>query len=732
MIKEALANQINWGDSLVGRLLNSILRKAGIGIDLIKIDKVIERLRVQFDILKDQIKIKNDVNSFKKLFYFQVSLLLGMLIEEFDKSETSKDEVIKISKSIRFQISVLDAPDEETKKDKLEVIDKLKEFIGKIDVLKDGNIKDTKGDDTKDNGVKVDVIQKSPEMEELKKIVTIFINNSDIKDKREILSLSKSNIGSDIALKNMNTINITQTKAGDSDDKLDLNKLVNQSIDNLNKMKNSEEWKGYDIDSFIEKIKEFQKNNDLSGLLKYLSYLINLKTKTQSSSKKEVESDALAVSEKQKFIKGYSDFINENQLEISASNRDDKEDDIEDVDYEDVTDEKEQGSKNIEQNKRDSKKIEQEEKNIKLIFEEIFTKEYMKKYDVDEDDIKKLDKELVSEESTSITIDPIIEILKIFNRAYKIHTPGIIPSGRSGGKVSNSVFTEYEYVGDSGSGGTPDSPGAGPYRNKVTFNKWESAVLDIIKDPEYQQIFNQKTYFHFSPADPRFNTSKDRKEGGGKSLLKMINELLDGGRLYRSGAQQKFISEYFDVQVDPRKLGFNAGEVDKIAKTASKQKLENKLSFRDFDSLKGNTKIERNFIFRRETKKGGIWYFKVLEVKDKDVFFLLTNGFPYDINLKKKVEELSDTGPVWFGYTDDFKSGVSSRVEVDLKKEFNNFNKGDILDWKGKIEVLCDSEESIFRGDSNMKSPTQKKKTDKLKDEIDKNEDWRDLIKSKK
>jgi len=48
------------------------------------------------------------------------------------------------------------------------------------------------------------------------------------------------------------------------------------------------------------------------------------------------------------------------------------------------------------------------------------------------------------------TFDPIIEIVRLFHRAWRIHTPGVIPSGRTGGKVSNSVFREYEDLGSGG------------------------------------------------------------------------------------------------------------------------------------------------------------------------------------------------------------------------------------------------------------------------------------------
>jgi hypothetical protein len=43
-------------------------------------------------------------------------------------------------------------------------------------------------------------------------------------------------------------------------------------------------------------------------------------------------------------------------------------------------------------------------------------------------------------------IDPVIEICKIFNRAHKLHTTQVIPSGRNNGKVSNMTFESIHHL----------------------------------------------------------------------------------------------------------------------------------------------------------------------------------------------------------------------------------------------------------------------------------------------
>jgi hypothetical protein len=720
-IDEALANEINWGDSLIGRMLNSMMRKASIGIDLIKIDKVIERLKTQFEILKDQIKIKQDTEAIKKLFYVAVSQLLGMLIVEISNTQTSKDEIIKIAKSIRNDINNITPPeDEEVKKDKLELLDKLKEFIDKIE-----------GDETQkpsdEKTTEVEVVDTSnKERDKIKNLITLYVNQLDSEDpeNKEIIALSKSNnITSEVALKDMDKIQVsTNVSDQNKDEESKFSRLL-EAASALIKYLESEIKSGVNEEQykkFIEKINKFKEKQDWQGLSEYLLY-VKFYFQSQESKKQNTNQKALAqTNDSYRYIKDYSQFIKESNLVVV----DTKDSNVEAqyTPYEEVPN-------NKDENKQDSKKIEQEEKNIKVIFEEIFTKEYMKKYDFDEADKDKLNKEIVSNETTSITIDPIIEILKIFNRAYKIHTPGIISSGRTGGKVSNSVFREYEYVGD-GTGGTPDSPGAGPYRNKAIFDKWESAVLDIIKDPEYQQIFNEKTYFHFSPSDPRFNTSENKKEGGGKALLKFINELLDGGKLYKTGAQQKFISEYFDVEVDSKKLGYTPNETGNNAKIAKDQKTEEKLKFLSWDSIKEN-KVEINMIFKRKSKDS-TWYFKILEAKEGEkVFFLLSEGFPYNLKLEESVHLLSSTGNLWIGcvsskeFRDNQPIKLTKRLQIEEKEKIDDFTKGGEISFGGKLFVLCKQDGSIFKESSNMKEAVHKKLIDNWNNLKDKNTDWK-------
>ncbi len=190
---------------------------------------------------------------------------------------------------------------------------------------------------------------------------------------------------------------------------------------------------------------------------------------------------------------------------------------------------------------------------IKEYFEENVN---YKIWGVEVSEVKRIDGEIEEEskdnkELTINGIDPIIEILKLFNRAYKLHTTNNIPGGRSGGAVSRSVYNEYTPFGGQGSGqsGTSD----GPYRNNKIFNVWENAVLDIMKERKYQPIFSKET---------KIRIGDKLVPGAGATFKRLITDLLDTEKLYNKGAQQKFLNEYFgpDAIKEGTKLGVGDDE----------------------------------------------------------------------------------------------------------------------------------------------------------------------------
>jgi len=144
--------------------------------------------------------------------------------------------------------------------------------------------------------------------------------------------------------------------------------------------------------------------------------------------------------------------------------------------------------------------------------------------------------------------DPVIEILKLFNRAYKLYTSQYI-SKRTNfnpeGGIGVSTGAEYTSFG-----GSNDK---GPYRNNKIFDAWESAVQDIMKDRKYQFIFDKKT---------KLRVGDELRPNGGANLRKFMTDMLDGESLYKSksgygsegqGAQAKLLDKYFGEADDASK-----------------------------------------------------------------------------------------------------------------------------------------------------------------------------------
>lgn len=193
----------------------------------------------------------------------------------------------------------------------------------------------------------------------------------------------------------------------------------------------------------------------------------------------------------------------------------------------------------------------------------------LKQWMLDKTEVEKvkvnLEKKL-AEKKDSIVIqgmDPVLEVVKAFNRAYKLHTTQVIPSGRSGGKVSNKTFMEYHCFG----GGSPANAGegGGPYRNIAIFNQWEDCVLDVMKDRRYQKIFNSNT---------RLKVGSEYIEKAGANLRKFMSDMLDGDEIYRGGSgneqggQAKLLDKYFGYKDDKEGKDLYYSESDRESVTS--------------------------------------------------------------------------------------------------------------------------------------------------------------------
>ena len=172
--------------------------------------------------------------------------------------------------------------------------------------------------------------------------------------------------------------------------------------------------------------------------------------------------------------------------------------------------------------------------------------------------------------------DPIIAICRIFKRANDIYFTPVIPSGRSGGKVSNKTFLEYEKLGGGTSGASDaDNPGYGPWAVKKLRNDWTDGVLAVLEDQKYRKVL-ANIKFIVPGSEDNFNrtaesfikrydsfmkvyeaeTTTDSPAGGqlgvnkkshGQILFDFINDLLDSKTAADFDGQRRILlKKYFE------------------------------------------------------------------------------------------------------------------------------------------------------------------------------------------
>ena len=211
----------------------------------------------------------------------------------------------------------------------------------------------------------------------------------------------------------------------------------------------------------------------------------------------------------------------------------------------------------------------------------------------------------LSEDKSAFTIDgydPIIEILKLFNRAYKLYMVKHISKRKDGAGVSTD--SEYTQFGDK------------CFRNDKIFDVWEFAVQDILKDRKYQFIFDKKTLL---------KVGDELRPNGGANLRKFMTDMLEGETLYKSksgfgeggrGAQATLLDRYFGAPEETDKPGLKAAtENPEIEgnKIMSERVMENAVKIKTTkisDSINADGKtpeypIQKSYLIVKGTDKDG-------------------------------------------------------------------------------------------------------------------------------
>ena len=277
-------------------------------------------------------------------------------------------------------------------------------------------------------------------------------------------------------------------------------------------------------------------------------------------------------------------------------------------------------------------------------------------------------------------VDPVMEIVKIFNRAYKLHTTQVIPTGRSGGKVSNKTFMEYTCFGQ----GTPAGAGesGGPYRNDKIFNQWENAVQNIMKSTKYQKLFRSETQL-------KSETGKVIEKAG-LYLGKFMRDMLDGDGLYKNGAQNKFIEKYFGELPPDAETTFPGSDDDKVNdKTSTDMPDPLNLQFKK-DPIKMEKLDEMSGSFfacvtKDDKGKDKQIYFYVQSVDATYAFVTYCESFYF---FKRYIKE---SGQALKG--DNFKGSLDKVIKVDSKNEDGEYQ---IRATKIKLENLINKDDGQF------------------------------------
>ena len=223
--------------------------------------------------------------------------------------------------------------------------------------------------------------------------------------------------------------------------------------------------------------------------------------------------------------------------------------------------------------------------------------------------------------------DPIIAIIRVFSRAHDLYYTDYIPSGRTGGKVSNKTMREYTPLGKDS--GTPDSP-KGPFAVKSILSKWTDGVMQILEDQKYRKIL-ANIKFVVAGAEDTFNKESvvlklsdfklileeaedkdvdatgEGKKSQGQILFDFINSMLDKETIADFDTQKrKLLRKYFGQSVPEDKIESTVStrvdrpisKADKEAKTLIWKKCEDtKFKTGSFYAIPIKKQLNHEFIF---------------------------------------------------------------------------------------------------------------------------------------
>jgi len=695
-VNEMIENDVNWGDSLVGRLFNSILRKGEIGYNMMRMKNIIKLLKNKFEVMNDDVQL-SDLPAKEKIT-IHVAARLHMLSEKIVSGSSYK-------KIIQLVVEAEEALDQV--KDQ-EGVDVVYEKLGEYKTFLLDGVKEEGGEESDFDASKALGQGDAPDIDkskvkelgeetgdplELPRNLTLELIPKYIERYKQAIQKVKQEMQKDA--EEAKKIPVAKKKVKDTKEFKKMYRQIAKYIhsDYRNNDASIISTIGDDkAKEILQKVTKAYQDNDeeaMKGLWEKMEILVK----------------------KHKTIKEYEKVLNEltsKQKDAQNGNSDktkligDGSDNGKEVQVQKETRMSHLSGYVKFYEKKVGVEVTTEE--MKSKFEEIFTQDVIAEFTITKEKVTEFKKYERSPKLVMRNPDHIIEIVRLFKRAYRLHTTSVIPSGRTGGKVSNRVFREYENLG-SNSGGSPEQPGPGPWRNVKLYDQWENAVMDILADNRYKTtIFSDECEFHFESDG---STVKSGKKSG-KILLNFITKLLADSKMYTgSGALPTFLKEYFGLTVDLSDTAMtHKGKSDndvvqevsnKIVKTKVKyvdQRNVGELSglslFDWFEKLKNeSTKLPNGIAFRIKSK--GEWVYFVLAKQKKDViYFYYLSRFGFDMTNIEIKEEYSRSQL----YLSIFFDGGSKMRYVNVNGKTTKENDKLSLD---DVEVLVDLHGKLFK-----------------------------------
>ena len=249
----------------------------------------------------------------------------------------------------------------------------------------------------------------------------------------------------------------------------------------------------------------------------------------------------------------------------------------------------------------------------------VFEKEEEKEWFVEEEEVKqpmgpekgKIVVRVGPESASDPKMDPIIRIVNIFGRAYRLYATPVIPSGRPEGRVSQRTFREYEYIGSGDSPnigkGSPDSmlPGYGPWAAKRVYNKWQDGVMELLEDKWMRRVLANVQYVSAAETETEMQQKKQKPErSSGITLLRFMTDLLNLEGNFEK-ARKTLMLKYFNADLDPDK-GYDEKNEDNPPRVPKSERLPTEDAFFAGYLQISGAKIGKSSVRGEELVKSGI------------------------------------------------------------------------------------------------------------------------------